>query len=116
MQNLGKVVSIVDDDSDIVQLFHDALEHLEGVNIFTFIVPIAALQHFQENEYAYVLVISDYKMPGLNGVELVNKVKSLNQFVRTILMSAFEVDDIRFQQYAKKKNHKCISSKADKNA
>ena len=48
------------------------------------------------------MVISDYRMPGLNGMELVNKVKTLNRFVRTILMSAFEVDDIRFQQYAKK--------------
>lgn len=28
-----------------------------------------ALEHFQVNEYAYVLVISDYKMPGLDGME-----------------------------------------------
>ncbi|MGV8107443.1 MAG: response regulator [Nitrososphaerota archaeon] len=103
MHNLGKIVSIVDDDSDIAQLFHDALEHLEAVNVFTFTDPIAALEHFQQHEYAYVMVISDYRMPGLNGMELVNKVKTLNRFVRTILMSAFEVDDIRFQQYAKKK-------------
>jgi len=55
-----------------------------------------ALEHFQVNEYAYVLVISDFKMPGLNGMEFLKKIKALNPFVRTILMTAFEVEDRYF--------------------
>ena len=88
----NRVVSIVDDDPDIVMLFRDALQSLSGITVLTFTDPILALEHFQLNEYAYVLVISDFKMPGLNG-EFLKKIKELNRFVRTILMTAFQIED-----------------------
>jgi DNA-binding NtrC family response regulator len=50
-----------------------------------------------------VLVISDFKMSGLNGMELLRKIKDSNRFVRTILMTAFTIDDNLFQEYTKKK-------------
>ena len=71
-------MSIVDDDLDIVLLFHNALKSISGITIFTFTDPIMALEHFQVDEYAYVLVISDYKMPGLDGMEFLKKIKDLN--------------------------------------
>src|SRR6185503_14703536 len=63
---------------------------------------IIALEHFAANKDAYVLVISDLRMPGLNGLELLKKVKTSNPKVRTILMSAynFEEEDL-YQQYMK---------------
>ena len=99
----NRMVSIVDDDPDITLLFHEALKSILGITIFTFTDPILALEHFQVNEYAYVLVISDYRMPGLNGMEFLKKIKDLNPFVRTILMTAFEIDDKLFRDYTKKK-------------
>lgn len=99
----NRVVSIVDDDPDIVMLFHEALKSMSGITIFTFTDPILALEHFQVNEYAYVLVISDFKMPGLNGMEFLKKIKELNRFVRTILMTAFQIEDKVFREYTKKK-------------
>jgi len=62
-----------------------------------------ALEHFQDKGYAYVAVISDFKMPGLNGMEFLKKIKDSNRFVRTILMTTFEIDDTLFQEYTKKK-------------
>lgn len=97
------MVVIVDDDLEITILFREALKHIEGISLFTFTDPILALEHFQVNEYAYVLVISDYRMPGLNGMEFLKKIKDLNPFVRTILMTAFEIDDKLFRDYTKKK-------------
>ena len=97
------MVSIVDDDPDIIMLFHEALKSISGITIFTFTDPILALEHFQVNEYAYVLVISDFKMPGLNGMEFLKKIKELNRFVRTILMTAFQIEDKVFREYTKKK-------------
>jgi two-component system cell cycle response regulator CpdR len=99
----NRIVSIVDDDPDIVMLFHEALKSISGITIFTFTDPILALEHFQVNEYAYVLVISDFKMPGLNGMEFLKKIKELNRFVRTILMTAFQIEDKVFREYTKKK-------------
>jgi response regulator RpfG family c-di-GMP phosphodiesterase len=83
--------------------FHEALKSIPGISIFTFTDPILALEHFQVNEYAYVLVISDYKMPGLNGMELLRKIKDLNRSVRTILTTAFTIEDNKFHEYTKKK-------------
>ena len=46
------------------------------------------------------LVIADLRMPGLNGLELLKKVKTSNPKVRTILMSAYNFEeDILFLKY-----------------
>jgi DNA-binding NtrC family response regulator len=42
-------------------------------------------------------------MPGLNGMEFLKKIKDLNPYVRTILMTAFEIDDKLLRDYTKKK-------------
>jgi DNA-binding NtrC family response regulator len=89
----NRIVSIVDDELDITELFHDALCSISGISVFTFNDPILALKHFTNNKDEYVLVISDLRMPGLNGLELLKKAKNLNRNVRTILISAFEVEN-----------------------
>jgi DNA-binding NtrC family response regulator len=99
----NRIVSIVDDDPGITMFFQEALQTIAGISIFTFTDPILALEDFQVKDYAYVLVISDFKMPGLNGMELLKKIKDSNRFVRTILMTAFTIDDNLFQEYTKKK-------------
>jgi DNA-binding NtrC family response regulator len=99
----NRIVSIVDDDPGTTMFFQEALQTIAGISIFTFTDPILALEDFQVKDYAYVLVISDFKMPGLNGMELLKKIKDSNRFVRTILMTAFTIDDNLFQEYTKKK-------------
>jgi DNA-binding NtrC family response regulator len=102
----NRIVSIVDDDPGTTLFFHEVLKSIPGIKISTFTDPVAALEHFQLNDNAYVLVISDYKMPGLNGMELLKKIKDSNRFVRTILTTAFEMDDNigdnLFQEYTEK--------------
>lgn len=94
------LIGIVDDEHDIVTLYRDALK-TAGVSVFTFTDPIIALEHFTVNKHAYRLIISDLRMPGLNGIELIKKVKNINPYVRTLLISAFEVGDSIFEQYIK---------------
>jgi len=48
-----------------------------------------------------VLIISDLRMPELNGMEFIKKIKDMNPFVRTILLTAFTLNDNLFQAYAK---------------
>ena len=64
-----KLVSIVDDEQDITTLFRDALMNIKGITVFTFSDPLLALEHFQMNEHAYVLVIADFRVPDLNGMK-----------------------------------------------
>ncbi len=96
------LVAIVDDELDIVNLFREALNNIGGVSIFTFTDPMAAVEHFKINNSAYVLVISDLRMPGINGIDLVHEIKKVNPSVRTLLMTAFEVNDNIFKEYIKK--------------
>ena len=84
-------------------LFHDALMDINGITVFAFTDPISALRHFKENKDAYALVTSDFRMPGLNGTELLEKMKGMNKYVRTILMTAFEISDSILSDYNKRK-------------
>ena len=47
-------------------------------------------------------MISDLRMPVINGFQLLKTVKDLNSKVRTILMTAFDVNDKLFQEYTEK--------------
>ena len=44
-----------------------------------------------------MVIISDYRMPTMDGIQLLEKVKAINPVVTRILISAFEVDDNIFQ-------------------
>lgn len=75
---------------------------LLDASVYAFSDPVAALEHFTENESNYALIISDLRMPGLNGLELLKKVKGSKPEVRTILMSAYNFDeDPTYQNYMK---------------
>ena len=96
-----RIVGVIDDDIDIMTLFHDVLcENVLEASVYAFNDPVAALKHFTENESNYALLISDLRMPGLNGLELLKKIKVSNPKVRTILMSAYNFDeDPTYQKY-----------------
>jgi DNA-binding NtrC family response regulator len=102
MSSNDRIVSVVDDDVSTATFFHEALrQNIDGVSVFSFIDPIKAFEHFTENKEKYTLVISDLRMPGLNGLELL-KVKTSNPKVRTILMSAYNFEEEElYQQYMK---------------
>ena len=96
-----RLIAIVDDEPDILKLFQDFLSKIKGISIFTFTDPLMALEHVRMNKNEYVLVISDLRMPSLDGLELVKVIKDLNPLVRTILMTAFATKDGLFQDYAR---------------
>ena len=102
LSRTSKFVSIVDDECDISGLFGDALQKVSGLSIFTFTEPTIALEHFKMNRSFYALVISDLRMPVINGIQLLKTVKDLNPRVRTVLMTAFDIEDKLFQEYSKK--------------
>ena len=101
--SVRRVVAVIDDDIDITTLFHDILcENVQDASVYAFNDPIEALKHFTENQSKYALVISDLRMAGLNGLELLKKVKNVNPKVRTILMSAYNFEeDPTYLEYMK---------------
>ena len=94
---------MVDDDIYIAKLFHEALrQNIDEIAVFSFTDPVMAFEHFSEDKENFALVISDLRMPGLNGLELLKKIKTLNARVRTILMSAYNFEEEElYQDYMK---------------
>ncbi len=86
------MVGIVDDDSDISMIFADALRGIDGISVFTFNNSLEALKHFTNNKEEYILVICDLMMPGLNGLDLVKKIKKLRPKTRTMVISGYEIE------------------------
>ena len=101
MSTNSKIVSIVEDELDIKNLFYDALSKtVYGVSVLSFCDSVLALKHFKNNKKNYRLIIADWRMPKLNGLELLKRVKKLNPNVRSILISAYEVEnDPIFERY-----------------
>ena len=61
----NRIVSIVEDDLSNTLFYQEVLKQFRGITIVTFADPVLALKHFQEYDYAYVLVIIDLKLEGL---------------------------------------------------
>ncbi|MFL6381533.1 MAG: response regulator [Nitrososphaeraceae archaeon] len=91
----NKYILAVDDDSYIVTLIEQALQrHRFKVSAFT--DPVMALEDFKKNCKNYSLILSDIRMPGMNGYELIRKAKEIDKQVKVVLMSAFEIHDKEF--------------------
>ena len=91
-------IAIIDDEPDLAYLFKEALSQIDGAEVFAFTDPLLALEHFQTNHQNYMVIISDYRMPSMTGIELLSKIKDVNPAVTRIMMSAFEIQDELFQE------------------
>jgi two-component system cell cycle sensor histidine kinase/response regulator CckA len=81
----------VDDNRDISSLITRSLERC-GFSINGFTDPHLALEDFEMNVTKYVLVISDFRMPGMNGIEFAIKIKEMKPDIKILLMTAFEIN------------------------
>ena len=76
---------------------------MNGFSVVTFTDPTLALEHFKENASDYALVLTDYRMPGMSGMELIKQIKERKPSVRALLMTAFDVDNKLIQEYTSNK-------------
>ena len=63
---IGKHILVVDDESDILHIIKTVLEK-EGLNVLAFTSPKAALEHLGQDCKDCSLVLSDIRMPEMNG-------------------------------------------------
>jgi two-component system, cell cycle response regulator CpdR len=87
---------VVDDDLEICNLIKMALQK-QGYDVFDFTNPLSALEHFKINYNVYNLVITNLRMPNMDGFELSKNIKLIDPKTKVLLMTAFNVeDDTRF--------------------
>ena len=87
---------VLDDDFDLSQLVKQTLQKHRFKNVFAFKDPLLALEHFRINQKDYTLIISDIRMPTMNGFEFVREARIINPKVKIVLMTAFEINDKEF--------------------
>ncbi|MGC2575416.1 MAG: response regulator [Candidatus Nitrosopolaris sp.] len=92
-----KSILILDDEFDIMSVLKQGIDK-RGFRVFAFTDPYLALEHFQLNSESYGLVITDLRMPGMNGYEFTKKVKEIKPQVKVFFMTAFSINDIEFRR------------------
>ena len=88
---------IVDDEIDIATFMKLSLQKC-GYNVDSFIDPFLALEHFQLNSEDYTIVLSDIRMPGMNGFEFVQKIREVKPKIKVLLMTAFDINTSVFSE------------------
>jgi two-component system, NtrC family, response regulator AtoC len=73
----------------LVDLFQEILES-DGYKVCAFIDPIQAFNTLEKKIKEYGLILSDFRMPNLNGYELCSRLRQLNPELEVILMSAYD--------------------------
>mgnify|MGYP003575078021 FL=1 len=92
-------ILLVDDEEDILDLFSEYLSS-NGFNTISFQNPIEALNYFYKNINNCYLVIADYKMPQMSGLDFIKKIreKDTDCKIKTIIISAFIKDNIPYDK------------------
>jgi DNA-binding NtrC family response regulator len=81
-------ILLVDDEPDITLSFGIALED-NGYIVDAFNSPILALSSFEQGLYALALI--DFRMPNMNGFELYNELRKIDDKVMACFITAFDI-------------------------
>jgi two-component system nitrogen regulation response regulator GlnG len=92
------VIMVVDDEKDILTITKKALE-MNGYEVHAFDNPKLALQHAKDGcKTCSKVIISDIRMPGMTGFELVKQLKELHPHSKILLMTSFEIQKREFDK------------------
>ena len=85
-----RILLVVDDEPDITLPFSVGLED-NGFVVDAFNDPLLALEAFKERKKSYALAILDIKMPKMNGFELYNEIRKVDDKVKVCFVTAFDI-------------------------
>ena len=83
-----ETILFVDDEASIVDMCSQMLTRL-GYRVQTAMTPLAAMDKFQCNPKQFDLVITDMTMPHMTGLQLTQRIKTINPGMPVILCTGF---------------------------
>jgi DNA-binding NtrC family response regulator len=96
-QKASSSVLLIDDDKDVLTVLKRSLE-LKGMNTYGFSNPILAVEHFRNNAANYDIVVTDIRMPNMNGFEVARAVKEVRPDIKIAFITAFEINKSEFEK------------------
>jgi DNA-binding NtrC family response regulator len=102
-------ILVIDDDEDILNLFSDFLKK-EGYGVTSFLDPLKALEEIHRRPQRYSIIITDVRLPGISGIEVIRRICKINHDIKVIIISAFELNgedlrNIRYDNFVEKPVH-----------
>jgi len=79
-------IMVIDDEKIVGDMAKISLEQ-DGYEVETFLNPAPALSRLQETKFD--VVVTDYKMKGIDGMEVLKTVKTLYPDTKVIMITAF---------------------------
>lgn len=84
----GKRILVVDDSKENLRVIKKSLEHL-GFQVAVETDGIKAIKLFKKDYKKFDIVITDYMMPSIKGIELAVEIKKIKKDIAIILMSGY---------------------------
>jgi PAS domain S-box-containing protein len=85
-------ILVVEDETALQEILFELFDHM-GNRVSVCENGDDALGEFRHNKYD--IIISDYGIPGMTGIELLKKVRELNENVVTVLLSGWLLTDMK---------------------
>jgi DNA-binding NtrC family response regulator len=82
----SRKIMVIDDEKIVCDMAKLTLQQ-EGYAVETFLNPETALKRLQEEKFD--VIVTDYKMKGIDGMEVLRTVKSLYPSTEVIMLTAF---------------------------
>jgi len=96
-QKASSSVLLIDDDKDVLTVLKRSLE-LKGMYTYGFANPILAVEHFRNNAANYDIVVTDIRMPDMNGFEVARAVREIRPDIKIAFITAFEINKSEFEK------------------
>jgi CheY-like chemotaxis protein len=87
MQSMSRNILLVDDQRDVLRLLHSTLDSLKNTDIQIFEAPSGEEALLEASRNQIDLLVADYLLPGITGVELMHKIRVRHPEAKVILIS-----------------------------
>jgi CheY-like chemotaxis protein len=92
-------VMVVDDEKDILRIIKRDLEITNEFEVEIFTSGVEALSAFKHHDLGYYdVIITDIRMPKMNGFELYRQIRDINPNIKIAFITAFEINKDEFNK------------------
>lgn len=106
---MKKRILIVDDDADILTTYKKGLKESGLFEVDTFTDPEETLSNFKNGLYDFLII--DIRLPKMDGFELCDKMKAIDNKVKICFITAYEINYRALRQVFPEPKLECFIQK-----